>query len=210
MSNPDYSKQISTGRASSPVYRYTQQFLQEQEAAGVQYSTWGPRFVAFFFDFLIVSVPYSILGNLFWIQKAITPETASVTELESASQLSFGIPPDLHYLLWPLVFGLYATLLTWRTGAMVGKRLMNLRVVNAREEPLSLPLLFLRYILICYAVLATGMLIMETSVPYRWFVLLPGLVFVIGLGLALLDPRKQALHDRLFRSYVILADPTKI
>lgn len=210
MSNPDYTtNQIKSGQPAAPVYRYTQKFLQEQ-STGVQYSTWGPRFVAFFLDFLIVSVPYSILGNLFWIQKALSEGNADIGGAENATQLSFGIPIEIHYLLWPLVFGLYATLLTWRTGATVGKRLMNLQVVNASEEPLALPRLFLRYTLICYSVLATGMLLMETSVPYRWFVLLPGLVFVIGLVLALLDPKKQTLHDRVFRSYVILADPTRV
>ncbi|HEX2912859.1 MAG TPA: RDD family protein [Chloroflexia bacterium] len=166
-----------------PDYRYTREFYRNQPAFGVR-ATWGPRLVAFIFDFLLVSIPFNTLGNLFWISKAVD-EGDNITQ----TTYTFGIPVEVHNLLWLLVFGLYATLTTLLMGATIGKRIMNLKVVNQTGGSLNPLLLYLRY--------TAGYVISA--------VLLGG-----GFAWAIFDKQKQTLHDKIFRSHVVLADPTRI
>lgn len=174
------------GPPPRPYYPYTERFLRE-EASQLLRATWGPRLVAFLVDFLLVAVPFNLLGNLLWISKTVTISEAT-TEAARIEQ-TLGIPVELHNLLWFLVFGLYATLVSRRQGATVGKRWMNLKVVHQDGSPLSTRDLFLRY-----------------TIGYG----LSGLIVGIGFLLAFVDKERQALHDKIFKTQVVIADPFKI
>lgn len=83
---------------------------------------------------------------------------------------------------------LYFTLLTWRSGATIGKRAMNLQVVREDGEALS----FL------------SALYRESVGRYL------SSLFCIGYFLAAVDGRKQALHDMICDTQVVYAVPVRV
>src|SRR5258708_2999501 len=125
MNNPNYPNQgrSRVSQPSVPVYRYTQQFMQERSR--LRQATWGPRLVATLIDFLLVGIPFNLLGNLIWLQRTFT-DNNTPTDSTNADVLTIGLPVEWHNLLWALVFGLYVLLCTGILGETVGNRLMNL------------------------------------------------------------------------------------
>ena len=83
---------------------------------------------------------------------------------------------------------LYFTLLTWRGGATLGKRAMNLQVLREDGEKLS----FL------------NCLYRESIGRYL------SSLFCIGYFLAAVDGRKQALHDMICDTQVVYAVPVRV
>ena len=82
----------------------------------------------------------------------------------------------------------YFTLLTWRGGATVGKRFMNLRVEREDGEALSL--------LQCLYRESIGRYLSS--------------LFCIGYFLAAVDGRKQALHDMICDTQVVYSVPVRL
>ncbi len=214
MSDPRYSNQRPTPARSArpttgparPVYRYTRQFL-EQEDGEVRRATWGPRVVAGLFDFALVGVPFNLLGNLLWLPKA---EVAG-EGIDSTATGFNGLPLEWHYLLWIAAFTIYATFTTLALGATPGKRLMNLKVVGPGERSLALPRLLWRYSLpypFNLAILAY--LLGRLTLGISFGTLLAALVLLADFALLVADQRGQTLHDKLSGSQVVLADLTKL
>ena len=83
---------------------------------------------------------------------------------------------------------LYFTLLTWRGGATVGKRCMNLSVQRCDGEKL-------RFLNVLYR---------ESIGRYL------SSLFYVGYFLAAVDGRKQALHDMLCDTQVVYTVPVRI
>lgn len=83
---------------------------------------------------------------------------------------------------------LYFTLLTWRGGATLGKRAMNLQVVREDGERLS----FL------------NCLYRESIGRYL------SSLFCLGYFLAAVDIRKQALHDMICDTQVVYSVPVRV
>ncbi len=224
MSNPNYPKQSGytqptrskpgPNQTAAPVYRYTQQFLQEGSQSRL--ATWGPRLSAFLIDFVLVSIPFNVLGNLIWIQRAIVPSGTN-TDSTNTDVTTIGLTYEFHNLLWGLVFGLYVLLATRIWGATVGNRMLNLEVVNADGAPLSRLLLFLRASLVCYAVVSSFIVWWGAVLPLKFDVLLswnaifiPGFFLGLGFFLVLFDPHKQTLIDKFFKSQVVIDDLSRI
>lgn len=184
MTGPGEARNVPATANPKMTYPLTQQFLLERNGKILR-AGWGPRCVAFLLDFLIFSLPFNILGQLIWVQRALNelPNEGSTEKL-----IIIGIPPELHNLLWFLLFGLYATLTTRRWGATLGKRWMNLEVLKADESGIpSFLTLYGRH-----------------TLGY-----LSG-IFLGGFFVAAVDDQKEALHDKFFKTIVVLAEPTKL
>jgi uncharacterized RDD family membrane protein YckC len=84
-----------------------------------------------------------------------------------------------------LSFVIYSTLLTYTKGATLGKRALKIRVVSADGQKLSLKQVILR----------------ETLGKF-----LSGIFLNIGFIVAGFTERKQALHDKVAKTYVVYSD----
>ena len=104
----------------------------------------------------------------------------------------FALPVFFDFTLAEVVCALvsiaYFTLLTWRGGATVGKRFLNLRVVREDGEALSL--------LQCLYRESVGRYLSS--------------LFYIGYFLAAVDGRKQALHDMICDTQVVYTVPVRV
>src|SRR5437868_5202967 len=153
MSSPNYPppSQPAPGIPTPPTYRYTRQFLQEQAGAD-RLTTWGPRFVALLIDFSLVSLPFNILGNLLWLRLGASNNTGDLPITPDQAPADFSwLLNLLHNLAWLLLFAAYATYTNLRRGSTLGEQYMNIKVIAAGGKPLEVRLLFLRYLLIGYA-----------------------------------------------------------
>jgi uncharacterized RDD family membrane protein YckC len=211
---PSYTSTSTTSRPPAPVYRYTQQFLQERSK--LRQATWGPRLVALLIDFVLVGIPFNILGNIIWLKRTILPTGAS-TDGASVDTFTIGIDYQFHNLLWALAFGLCAVVVASFLGETLGKRFMNLKVVSEDGKPLNIALRFARAALVAYSLISLGLIGWGVVLPLKFDALLglnllfvPG--FVVGLGflLTIFDAQKQTLHDKIVKSYVVIADLTKL
>lgn len=181
------------------VYRYTQKFRQEW-LTGAPLATWGPRLVALLVDFLVVSGPFNLLIN--FVSGFLPPDLPE-------------LPLSRDLLLW-LVFGLVTTLTTRQAGASLGKKLLNLRVAPQQNSRLSLGRLFLRetlvgYILVSfYQVINLFMLFGPGFLSGANLLYGPGFILGLGGGPLFLNPPRLPLHDRLFKTKVVIADMQKV
>ena len=216
MNNPNYPNQgrSRVNQSSIPVYRYTQQFMQERSR--LRQATWGPRFVATLIDFLLIGIPFNLLGNLIWLQRTFTDSNAS-TDSTTGDGLTLGLPVEWHNLLWVVVFGLYVWLSTNILGATLGKRLMNLKVISEEGSPLARLKILARGILVGYGVISLGVVGWSIVLPLKFDLLLglnllflPGFILGLGFLLVLFDPQRQGLHDKIVKSYVVIADLNRI
>lgn len=205
--SPARSQRVAPKLAPRPVapvpvvYRYTQQFRQEWQSGPVA-ATWGPRLVARLLELVLIGLPFNLLYNLIFL---VVPE----------SWLDLGLPPIGRDVIFWLVFALVTTLtaLVWR--ASFGKRLLNLKVVRG-SSPLPLALFFLREVLVIYSLVSlyavVNFLLLSGLSQFTDFNLLylPGAVFGLGSLPLFLNPPRPTLHDRVFKTQVVVADPQKI
>jgi uncharacterized RDD family membrane protein YckC len=89
----------------------------------IKLARWTERFIAWFIDFVIVSIGlvilFAVLSIPFWIYYAA----------EDVEQQLKG-PQPFHYLISSLVFFLYWTYFESTTGQSIGKKVMNLKTTN--------------------------------------------------------------------------------
>lgn len=184
------------------VYRYTQKFRQEWQT-GPTPATWGPRLVAMLIDLGVIGVPFNLVYNLIF---TIVPE----------DWLNIGLPAIGRDVVFWLVFGLVTALTANRWGASLGKKLMNLQVVRPGNSRLPFLLFFLRETLVAYTLVSFYQIVnflilsgLDFLRDFNW-VYLPG--FILGLGCLplFLNPPRPTLHDRLFKTTVVIADPQKL
>lgn len=93
---------------------------------------------------------------------------------------------DTFDYVWIVVWAVYFVLLTYKKGATWGKSALGLKVISAQEENLSIGRVILREI--------AGKFLSELTLG-------------IGYIMAGFSRKKQALHDRIARTYVIYRDP---
>ena len=196
-------------RVSRPVYRYTQQFLQE--AGHLRRATWGPRAVATLVDFAIIAIPFNILGNLLWLEHTYGASSDEATGAAYSAGITVGLPLPIHNLLWIVAFALYASFTTLWFGATPGKRWMNLKVIKDNGESLNLLGLLYRYSFLYISNLPILVFIAVTFVlGINWGYILAGVVLVVDFGYSLRNSQSKTFHDKLFGTQVIIADPMKI
>lgn len=198
-SPPPVHGDVSTRPVAAPapvVYRYTQKFRQEWQH-GAPTATWGTRLVALLVDFLVIGLPFNLLYNFIF---GFLPEE---------------LPPIGRNLLFWLVFGLVTSLCAYRFGASPGKKLMNLVVVRQSHTRLSFLQLFLRETLVGYSLVSLYVVVNFLMLSGLNFLhgfnllYLPGPILALGgLPLFLGKPRPP-LHDRLFKTTVVIADMQK-
>lgn len=141
-----------------------------------------PRFVAFCIDGIIVFGLQCILG---WFTSDVT---IGLEEMQYSGLLlaSYVVEDFLMYI----VMALYFTLFTYITGTTLGKRVMNLRVVN-KDGSTQLNLLNIIY--------------RETVGKFLC-------KMTVGIGYLIIgfDPDKRGLHDMLCDTQVIYAKTVKV
>ena len=206
---PKQPRKVLPGRrplyapAPRPVaYRYTQQFRQYIQGNFIQ-ATWGPRLVARLLELLVIGVPFNLLYNFIF---TFVPE----------DWLTFNLPDFLRAVIFWLIFALVTTLTAGRNGASFGKRLFNLKAAGQFNQRLPLGLFFLRETLVIYSLTSfyqtINLVILYGPLELLGLNLLylPG--FAVGLGgLPLfLNPPRPTLHDRLFKTHVIIANTQKL
>lgn len=133
----------------------------------------GARFVAFLIDSILVGIVTSIILTPFRL--AAWRYFDRNVDLFSSNLTSLG---------QLITLGIYATLMTVYFGGTVGKRIMNLRVVNLNGSRPTARTLVLRYI-VGYPV--------------------SGVFILLGFIWALFDSQKQAWHDKIANTYVVVA-----
>lgn len=152
---------------------------QKQASAVQDYGKAGfwIRWLALLIDNAILSIAGGILGGCcgFFIGFFGALARAGKSETQVLAAVLGG-------LLGALIQAAYFTILTWRYGQTLGKKLLNLRVVTTEYQPLSFGRAFLREVI--------GKFISTV------------LLFIGFLWVAW-DEKKQALHDKLAGTYVI-------
>ncbi|MEA3336793.1 MAG: RDD family protein [Chloroflexota bacterium] len=136
-----------------------------------------PRFFAWLFDSIAMSIVSISLGFLFWALMAVANNTQSglLEFLTGSGALLTGL---LLVLLQFLYFGFFWS----KSGRSIGMKLFDMRVVRRDGEPLS----FVR----------AGL---RGSVGY-W---ISGLVFGLGYIWAAFDGNREAWHDKIFDTWVV-------
>lgn len=185
MQNTGASRPPRSTKTVNLSYPYTQDFLAERTGKILR-AEWGPRCAALLLDFIGFSLIFNLIGQNTWLRLRI----GQVSDDSVAGNFVFYIPPEIHNLAWWLLFGLYATLTTQWFGATLGKRWLNLEVAttDGMDKPNFLKL-YGRY-----------------TLGYG----LSALIFMGGFILAIFDKDKEALHDKIFKTSVIVADPTQL
>ena len=152
------------------------------EATRFDYAGPVPRFAAWLIDALLLLLPITI-----W---EITVESITGTPLEDLAVLDPTVGPDpnaIEFLLWlhggaAVIRGLYwSAMESSRLQATLGKKLLGLVVTDERGHRAPLQQTFVRYL---------GRLFCE-------------LTFGLGYLFILFDERRQGLHDRLARTFVV-------
>ncbi len=197
------NRPASPGHAPAPVvYRYTQEFRQKWQT-GAFLASWGPRLVALLIDLGVIGIPFNLLYNFIL--------TFVPLDWLTINQISIG-----HDVLLWLVFGLITALTATLSGASLGKKLLNLQVVRQGNSRLPFGLFFLRETLVIYSLVSFYQVInylllsgLAFFKDYN-FLYVPG--FILGLGCLplFLNPPHLPLHDRLFKTKVVIADPQKL
>ena len=132
------------------------------------------RLAAYLIDSLIVSVALLTVRIPFWISSWISPDNVVVRDLI----FTYSIEDIVLYIVGTLYF----IVLTYRTGATVGKRLLHLQVVSLEERKVTL-----------------------FEVVYRETVgrFLAALIANIGYFMIAVHGEKRGLHDLLSDTAVV-------
>lgn len=150
-------------------------------ASEYQYAGFWARFAAYLLDIMIVFAGTLILRFILGCVSLFTGITLFDTEV----LFSFSLKDILIYLCNVVYF----VVLTYYTGATLGKKAMNLKVITSSNESLTL----------------MDVLYRETIGRY-----LSGCILYIGYLLSILDNEKRTLHDILCDTRVIYAKKIKI
>ena len=147
------------------------------------------RFLAAFLDGLIIGIPMGILGLLTGATDTRTVDSFGHTTQSTNFRVGYGFTPgvELWFNLLNLVVAVayYASLEGGATGQTLGKRICNIRVVDAAtgQPGIGVGRAIGRYFA-------------------RWLSAIP-----VGLGYfwMLWDPKKQCWHDKLVNDVVVKA-----
>ena len=132
------------------------------------------RLAAYLIDSLIVGVALVVVSIPFWISSWVSPDNVVVRDLI----FTYSIQDIVLYILGALYF----IVLTYRTGATIGKRLLHLRVVSVEDRKVTL-----------------------FEVVYRETVgrFLAALIANIGYFMIAVHGEKRGLHDLLSDTAVV-------
>ena len=152
----------------------------------MDYALRVPRFVAWFIDVIIVVVVLGILNGVGVIDTFVVEEGETV--------------PVLHVLVQGIIGLGYFTVLTAVWGATLGKMAMGMRVVDAEgAKPGPVTVLQREFVVGGLAPFPAVMLGVNEGGGLSLLVMLV-VVFWI-----LVDDRRQGLHDKLARTFVVRA-----
>jgi uncharacterized RDD family membrane protein YckC len=150
------------------------------------------RIGAFFIDAVLLGVIGFILGTLF---------KESFVQMGSAGRL-------IGFLIALTYFGIMNSKLF--NGQTVGKRLINVKVVNAENEAISVGISFFRYCILGLPFFLNGVYFNEESLPEIVTYLLTLVVFggILSTSYLYLFNRvtRQSLHDLCVRTFVVNAN----
>jgi uncharacterized RDD family membrane protein YckC len=177
---------------------------QGWESAVAQPSPMGARVVAYFIDWVFILFASVPMVALFYLTLSLIPETREkmIPLFEDFIEDPSEQPAELLFLtsLPPLLVQapLYA-FFYFVSGQTPGKRLMGLRVVDAK----TLGLLSFRQSVFRYLWLILGSLLQYAGAGF----FLSTWVMLVGYGMAFMHPERKALHDFLAGTRVIASGP---
>lgn len=149
-------------------------------------SGWGPRAYAAIVDGIIVLMPVFIAGVMAGLT-AIPDEPSGLDDGELTAILVTG-------LTFPVVY--YCWMMSATNGQTVGKRALKIRVVREDGQPVTAGFAFRREVIVI------GWLFGGIGGAFLF-----GLPQVINYLWPLWDDNRQALHDKIVKSRVVLAEP---
>ncbi len=152
-----------------------------------------PRAIAWFFDFLMISLAMLAFATTFSQIAQLTDGPFSISGTVMAGISVF--PLTLHFAL----------LIWW--GQSVGRHLMSIRVVNQFGLPPSRTTMFLREtfrLFPLWASLASSNMLGEDSVINAYFSGFIVVFILINCFVAVFNRKRMTLHDFIFKTRVIL------
>lgn len=144
--------------------------MEQKESRIYKKASFSERFFALAVDFLVV---LAIIVSLRFLSSSILKT--------NYDQRVYG------FIINPVIWILYSTLMLWKSGATVGKKFLGLKVVDSTYQPVHLGYALLR----------------ESLGKY-----LSGLFLSLGYLWVLLDKRKRAWHDKIAKTFVVKLDKT--
>lgn len=199
---PDLRRVLEKMMAKDPKDRYTTYdeliaALDTLRPRRLSYAAPASRIVAAFIDiFLIggIAIPLGVVSRVS-VEGAFTSGGAPFLNLFELF---------VNSIRAMLLLILYLAYAQGRFGESVGKHLLNLCVVRLDGFPISFKTALTRTICAYFLVIPIA-LWGDLPVPRPLLLGLGavGVVFTLGYGLAVLDPRRRALHDRLCGTVVV-------
>jgi uncharacterized RDD family membrane protein YckC len=157
--------------------RFMQKLAEGAAVPGtLRYAGFWRRFLAVFIDGLLLGIVNFIL------QFAILfPSIATITPGEPPNAANIGLF-ILAYAIQIATGFTYETVLIWKYGYTLGKRICNVAVVTAEGKPISYGISVARY----------------------FSKILSAITLLIGYIIAAFDEEKRSLHDRICNTRVIM------
>lgn len=187
---------ISEEKVNEMIQQTIAEILLEKKNSKKNAAGFGVRAMAFLIDFIILSLLGSvlvyILNAVHWLDlNAINP----IIEEYWANPLSPDIAQNFLeakgvstlIFIWFIIQAFYSIYFHTKYAGTLGKLLLHLKVENADGTKLNFFKAFLRYV---YSILT------QLTLAF----------YGIGYLLALIDPKKRALHDFLANTHVVYSD----
>ena len=211
---PTYGQQPPYGQPPSgnqPAYSYGQGYLGagvKTTPDGVPLASWGQRFGAYLLDWLITSIISAILGG-YWLLQFLQWYATDIQDImQSSANGEPVVMPDTATIagkmvsyLWPylvvsfVVLVAYQVIFLTQKGATPGKMVLGIRV-RLRDRPghPSVAVVLKRLIIPVVAM-----------IPLLSYI--TGIAALLDYLWPLWDENRQALHDKLAGTNVVLKDP---
>ena len=150
-----------------------------------EYKSFGnlwKRGVASIADGFVLGVPYMLIVIFFLL----------INKEASLDMSSLSFQQSLWFLMLAILFqfvipAIYFTYMVGKYGMSLGKKALNLRIFNEDGSEVNYKKAFFRYL--CFFLY---------SIPFLGLVL-----FIVSVILVIVDPKKQALHDKLCKTVVL-------
>lgn len=136
------------------------------------------RMLAIIIDSLIINAGFIILGFIIDYVMVIILNYFGITDEETVSDIIGGTI----YFFYVLFFPAYFIFLTYKYQSTIGKKILGIKVVSADESNLTL-----------------GRIIKRETIGK----ILSSLFFGFGFLMAIFTKNKQALHDKIAKTFVV-------
>lgn len=174
--------------------------------SGRLYASFGQRVGASLIDGVISALIGGVLGVI-----AIAIVAALLSSAETTPDSALVVLITSYVLLPVIAYVVALAFLFWqlrrrgeKNGQTFGKQTVDIRIVRADGRPVNAGTVFMRHVLmgmLCWALLIAGVYTVGSAVVVVILLIVPA-----DLLWPLWDERRQALHDKLAHTFVVVAD----